>query len=194
MADEQEQKTDSENTSTQQNEGNQDVTMSQDKLNNLINGKYAKGAESATKELLTGLGVDSVDDIKNLIEAKKTADEANKSELEKLQEQLANANTKNEELSTNLTSTKKSAKLNRLALENGIEDVEYLEFKYNKASQVEGFDEKVFINGLKESNANAFKQPNKMDNSSNNNNKPTELKDKIKGLSMKQLKALQNSL
>lgn len=144
------------------------VEMTQDELNTLINKKYASGAEKAKAELLTELGVENADILKQLLADKKAQDEANKTELEKLQEQLNALTSERDKLANNLTETQKKAKLNELALKNGIDDVEYFEYRYNKSSSLEGFDEAKFLEEFA-----TKKAPPKTDSSSNNNDVPT---------------------
>ena len=162
-----------ENTQTQNtNSGNDtQVTMSQEQLNNLINGKFAKGAEKAKTDLLNELGIDNVDTLKEVLEKQKAQEEANKSELEKLQEQLEAEKVERERLANSLSKTTKQAKLNKIAAENGIEDVDYLEYQYDKNSTNEGFDEKAFIEGFVTKN----KKSVNVDNSSNQNNDANKL-------------------
>lgn len=184
-------KTDIENTSTQNQDGAK-VEMTQEQLNQLINTKYAKGAEKAKNELLAELGVDNVDSIKSLIEERKQQEEASKTELEKLQEQLQAEKEEKERLANSLTETQKKAKLTSLALQNGIDDVEYLEFKYSKASQQEGFDEAKFIDEFK--TTSVVKQTPRVDSTSNKDNEPTDLATRVQGLTAKQLEQLANSI
>ena len=196
MADEHNENTENENTSTQnKNDGEvKKVDMTQEELNALINKKFASGAEKAKTELLNSLGVESEDTLKDLIEAKKQQEEANKTELEKLQEQLNALNSEKEKLYNDLTSTQKRAKLNEIALKNGIEDLEYLEFKYSKASQEEGFDETTFLEEFT-SNSNVMKKTTKTDSSSNKNNEVNDFATQISNItSLKDLERIQRKL
>lgn len=185
-----------ENTQTQNtNSGDvKKVEMTQDELNALINKKFAQGAEKSKAELLSELGVENADTLKQILDERKQQEEANKTELQKLQEQLDALNSEKEKLYNDLTSTQKKAKLNEIALKNGIDDVEYLEFKYSKASKDEGFDEAKFLEEFK-SNNNVMKKPPKTDSSSNNNDSANDFASKIASVtSLKELQKLQSQL
>lgn len=158
-------------TTTQDNVGEvKKVEMTQDELNSLINKKYGQGAEKSKAELLSSLGVESLDSLKEIIEAKKQQDEASKSELEKMQEKLDAMQSERDNLLKQFEETQKKNKISQLALQNGIEDVDYLEYKYNKASSQEGFDESKFIEEFKGTSQSALKQTPKVDTSSNKQN------------------------
>lgn len=62
--------------------------FSQDDLNRIGKKEKAEGKAAAEKAFLDLLGVSSIDELKNVMEAKRKAEDAEKSELEKLQEEL----------------------------------------------------------------------------------------------------------
>lgn len=179
-----------ENTSTQEDGKN----VNQELINKGVDIGFAKGAEKAKTELLSELGVENLDDIKAVLQAQKESEDAQKSELEKLQEQLNTLTEQNNNLTNNLTATQKKAKLNEMALKNGIEDVEYLEFKYNKATQSEDFNEATFLESFKSSGKGVTPTP-PVDSSSNNNNDASNFDAQVsKVTSIQELQALQNKL
>lgn len=192
-------KTENENTSTQ-TDGEQTTTVNitQDKLDKLINEKFAKGAEKATKELLEGLGVENQEQLKEIIEAKKAQDEASKSELEKLQEQLDGERQARERLEKERDNIAKEATIKDLALSNGIQDVEVFEALYNSKSNSEGFDGNAFVDGLRESKPYLFNKGTapKTDNSPNRGDtKQGDFAERVKNAKTKaELDALYNEI
>lgn len=128
--------------------GEATVTMSQEKLNSLINDKFAKGATKANSDLLEALGVESIDSLKDIMKERAEAEAASKTELEKANETITTLNATMDGLNTRLAGVEADKKINSLAAENGIKEVEYFKFEYNKASKVDGFDEKIFIGDL----------------------------------------------
>ena len=128
--------------------GDTTVNITQDKLNYLINEKFKAGATKAKTELLESLGVESEDSLKEILKAKADADAASQTELEKATETITTLNTTMADLQGKLSSAEADKKLNSLAAENGIKEVEYFKYEYDKASKAEGFDEKVFIDTL----------------------------------------------
>jgi len=194
--------TGNENTQTQTNSGNENtstqtdgqVTMKQEDLNTLINSKFAKGAEKAKKELLESLGVENEDVLKEILEAKKAQDDANKTELEKLKEQLDTIQKEKDEIAQDLDSTKKKASLNSMAAKHGVKEIDFFDMELRKAQKDEGFNEDEFIESLKKSKPFVFGQSVNTDNSSNSGDEPKSLKDKVKGLSFEELRALSNNI
>ena len=179
------------------NGGTAQVTMSQEDLNNLINGKFAKGAEKATNELLKDLGVDSTEALKGIIDAKKEQDDKNKTELEKVNEQLEALREQNNQLEQEKNKANAQATVNAMAVKHSVKDVEYFAYELRKVQGGEDFKEEEFISNLKKNKPYVFGQstgtPN-TDNSSNNGGQPNTLKDKVKGMSIKELRAMQKNL
>ena len=186
----------SENTTAPENVGNEAVSkveMTQDQLNDLINKKYAKGAEKAKTELLDSLGIESVDNLKAMIEAKKAQEEADKSELEKMQEQIQSIQAEKEALVKEAATARSKAEISSLSASNGIKDVEVFEMLYSTASQGEGFDKDAFVNGLKETRPYLFGQvaTPRVDNTSNNQQNPLDFAQRVKNAkTQKELDAL----
>ena len=186
----------SENTTAPENVGNEAVSkveMTQDQLNDLINKKYAKGAEKAKTELLDSLGIESVDNLKAMIEAKKAQEEADKSELEKMQEQIQSIQAEKEALVKEAATARSKAEISSLSASNGVKDVEVFEMLYSSASQGEGFDKDAFVNGLRETRPYLFGQvaTPKVDNTSNNKQNPLDFAQRVKNAkTQKELDAL----
>ena len=154
------------------------VSISQEKLDSLINEKFKKGAEKANAKILEELGVDDIDTVKQLLEAKREADEASKTELDKAHETITTQNSTIEDLQSRLSSVESDKKLASLAAQHGIKEVDYFKYEYTKASQSEDFDESAFISTLLETkgglltgdtSATIVNPPNK----NNNPNVPT---------------------
>ena len=159
------------------------VQMSQEKLDSLINGKFAKGAEKATNELLSSLGVEDVDSLKNIIQSKREQDEANKSELEKAQETIAKLQADYENAQNTAKQAQELNEINSLALKSGVADTEVFKLLYSNAKSAEGFNPDVFIEGLRESKPYIFGQQTvvtpKVDNSTNKS-KPADFTERVR--------------
>jgi len=182
------QNTDNENTPAQtSNGGNEQVNMTQEQLNELINKKYAKGAEKAKSELLESLGIDSVDTLKSTIQAQRDAEENQKTELQKMQERLEALEKEKSTLAKDAEMAKTKAEVNALSAQNGIKDIEVFEMLYKNASSGEGFEKDKFINELKETRPFLFGevQKPKTDNSSNTKQNPLNFAERVKNAKTK---------
>lgn len=183
MADEQTQNTENTTVTPTDNGGDSTVTMTQEKLNSLINEKFAKGADKATNELLTKLGVEDIDSLTNIIQSKREQDEANKSDFEKAQETINELQAKLEASTSSVNAMREEAEINSLALTHGIKDAEVFKLLYSNAKSAEGFNPDTFIEGLKESKPYVFGQQQvatpKVDNSSNKS-KPVDFNDRVR--------------
>ena len=159
------------------------VQMSQEKLDSLINGKFAKGAEKATNELLSSLGVEDVDSLKNIIQSKREQDEANKSDLEKAQETIAKLQADYENAQNTAKQAQELNEINSLALKSGVADTEVFKLLYSNAKAAEGFNPDAFIEGLRESKPYIFGQQTvatpKVDNSTNKS-KPADFTERVR--------------
>lgn len=155
MADEQEQNTENEGTSTQ-TDGK--VTLTQEKLDGLINSKFAAGAEKATKELLANIGVDDITILKGIVSNHKEQQEANKTELQKLQEQLEVERMAKVELEMKLVNTQTETEIQNIAMANGINPnkIKYFKIDFLEAKQSEGFNAEEFIENLKKTQPDFF--------------------------------------
>ena len=165
------------------------VTISQEKLDSLINEKFKKGAEKANAQLLETLGVESIDDVKNIIKAKNDADEASKTELQKAQDANEALKQANEELLSNGEKLKEKNRISKLASDNKVQDADYFEFKYSQAKKADDFNEDTFIESFNKGNPAT---PPKTDTSSNSGGNPGG-KD-LRSMSIKELRAYQATL
>jgi len=134
------------------------VSISQEKLNSLINEKFKKGAEKSKAELLSSLGVESEDELKSIIEARKQAEEANKTELQKLQEQLESKDKAYSELEQRLNAKTVDTEVQDIIMQNGIDPkmAKYVKIDYLEAKKGEDFELDKFVEGLKESQPSFF--------------------------------------
>ena len=151
------------------------VTISQEKLDSLINEKFKKGAEKANAQILESLGVESIDSLKEIMKAKADADEASKSDLEKATESARKLAEENEQLSNRYKALEESNSISLLAAEHGIKELDYFRLEYAKEKDKDGFDMSAFVTGLKESKPLLFgqsQQAPKTDKSNNNQNNP----------------------
>ena len=183
-----EHKTD-ETTSTLTDGNETQVTISQEKLDSLINEKFKKGAEKANAQLLETLGVESIDDVKNIIKAKNDADEASKTELQKALDAVEAMKQVNEGLISKGEKLEEKNRISKLASDNKVQDVEYFEFKYSQAKASADFNEGTFIESFNKTNPST---PPKTDTSSNNGGNPGG-KD-LRSMSIKELRAYQATL
>lgn len=159
MADEQNNTENNENTDTStENGGETTVTMTQEKLDSLINSRFAKGAEKAQTELLQTLGVDDVDVLKSLVTTHREQEDASKSELQKMQELLELEQSRAAELEGKLTSTLTETEIQNIVMQYGInpEKMKYFKMDYLEAKQDESFDLEKFIGVLKEKQPDFF--------------------------------------
>jgi len=151
------------------------VTISQEKLDSLINEKFKKGAEKANATMLESLGVESIDSLKEIMKAKADADEASKSDLEKAQESAKNLADENTQLANKYKALEESNNISLLAAQHGIKEIDYFKFEYAKEKDKDGFDMVEFVAGLKDSKPLLFGQSSqapKTDKSNNNLNTP----------------------
>ena len=191
MADEQ--KTGQDETPKSENE----VVMSQSKLDSLIDKGFSKGAKRAQSELAEKLGVDSIEQAQELINAKREADEANKSDLEKALETIATLEGTIDSLESSNKQIKADAAIERVVSQNGIKDADYFKHLLASASQQEDFSQDAFIEQLKGDKPYLFSgaesQPKKVDATSN---KATlNANERIKSAtSMKEIYELQKEL
>ena len=171
-----------------------EVKMTQEELNTLINKKYAKGAEKAKSELLAELGIDNIDVLKTSLSKQKELDEANKSELQKVQEQLKSLQDAKDKLEAEANKLKSQAVINNLALKHGIKETDVFEILYAKESSREDFDAESFIEGLKVAKPYVFGTSVKTDSTSSNKAEPKSFQDQIRGLSLKELEKIAKNL
>lgn len=142
------------------------VELTQDKLDALIDKAYAKGAKNAG---------------------------SNNEEFESLKSNF-------DKLQNELSKTKKDALLNEKIASYDVEDKEVFKLLVEKAESSEDFNIDDFTKSLKENRPNLFKQEKKVEEQkyfktdSSNNQQEVSLKDKIKGLSLRELEELSKNI
>ena len=174
-----------------------EVVISQSKLDNLIDKGFSKGAKRAKSELAEQLGVDSIEQARELILAKKEADDANKSELEKASELISTLNSTIEGLESNNKQIKADMAVQQVVAQNGIKDADYFKHLLAQASATEDFEQDAFIEQLKGDKPYLFSggetQPKKVDATSNRAS--LDVGERVKSAkTMAELYALQNEL
>lgn len=145
------------------------VTITQDKLDGLINDKYKAGASKATEKLLSDLGFDSVDMLKDTLKTAKDITDGNKSELQKALDNVNDLTKVNEGLQTKLSNIESQNKILTVAGDNGVKDVELFSMLYKDASTKDDFDSDKFIRDLKESRGYLFTEVDNNDKGGSNN-------------------------
>jgi len=170
-------------------QGEATVTLSQDKLDSLINDKFKKGAEKANAQLLETLGVTSIDDLKALVTDKKEREESAKSDLDKALEAIEMAKGVNTELMSKYEKLEETNKVNTLATQNGGKDVEYFAFKYAQAKTSDDFNAETFVKSFIDGNPAT---PPKTDTSRNSGGKPAGAN--LKSMSISELREYQRTL
>lgn len=174
-----------------------EVVISQSKLDSLIDKGFSKGANRAKSELANMLGVDSIEQAQELINAKRETDEANKSDMDKAAELIQTLNNTIEGLEANNKQIKADATIQQVVSKNGIKDADYFKHLLAQASVTEDFDQSAFIEQLKGDKPYLFNggdiQPKKVDSTSNKAS--LDVSERVKGAtSMAELYALQNEM
>ncbi|MBT4122621.1 MAG: hypothetical protein HOE35_01660 [Candidatus Ruthia sp.] len=175
-----------------------EVVLSQSKLDKLIDKGFSKGANRAKSELAEQLGVDSIEQARELINAKRENDEANKSDLDKAAELINTLNGTIKGLEANNNEIKADMAVQKVVSENGIKDADYFKHLLSQASATEDFDQSTFIEQLKGDKPYLFSggevtQPKKVDATSNRAS--LDVGERVKSArTMAELYALQNEL
>ena len=174
-----------------------EVVISQSKLDALIDKGFSKGANRAKSELAESLGVDSIEQARELINAKRDADDANKSDLDKAAELINTLNSTIEGLEANNKAIMADMAVQKVVAENGINDADYFKHLLATASAGEDFDQSTFINQLKGDKPYLFSggevQPKRVDATSNRAS--LDVSERVKSAkTMAELYALQNEL
>lgn len=174
-----------------------EVVISQSKLDSLIDKGFSKGANRAKSELAEQLGVDSIEQAQELINAKREADEANKSDLDKAAELIQTLNNTIEGLESSNKQIKADMAVQQVVAQNGIKDADYFKHLLAQASASEDFEQDAFIEQLKGDKPYLFSggevQPKKVDASSNRAS--LDVGERVKSAkTMAELYALQNEL
>lgn len=180
---------------TTQDPKDNEVVMTQEKLDGLFNKSYGKGAEKAKAELLKELGFDSIEKARELIKAKNDADEANKTELQKAADNLSTLNGTIKDLEGRNKLLESDARIGHIAAKNGISDSEYFKFLFDKESKDDKFDEDTFITKLKKDKPSLFSETIKANIDNSPNKKPKDFSEKVtKAKTMAELYALQDNV
>jgi len=174
-----------------------EVVISQSKLDSLIDKGFSKGANRAKNELAEQLGVDSIEQARELINAKRDADDANKSDMDKAAELINTLNSTIEGLESNNKAIMADMAVQKVVAENGINDADYFKHLLAQASGSEDFEQDAFINQLKGDKPYLFSggevQPKKVDATSNRAS--LDVGERVKSATtMAELYALQNEL
>ena len=174
-----------------------EVVISQSKLDALIDKGFSKGANRAKSELAESLGVDSIEQAQELINAKRETDEANKSDLDKAAELINTLNSTIKGLEANNNEIKADMAVQKVVSENGIKDADYFKHLLAQASATDDFDQSTFIEQLKGDKPYLFSggetQPKKVDATSNRAS--LDVGERVKSAkTMAELYALQNEL
>jgi len=166
-----------------QNEEIKNVTMTQADFDSKFNTSFGKGAAKANADFLTDLGVESIDDLKVIIKAKTDAEEADKTELQKVQDLLDVERGISADLESKLKTNLSDTEVQNIALDSGIsaDKVKYFKMDYMEAKKSENFDSEKFIETLKESQPSFFvvgegKVPSNVPNPPNRSNPSTQIK------------------
>ena len=174
-----------------------EVVISQSKLDALIDKGFSKGANRAKSELAESLGVDSIEQARELINAKRENDEANKSDLDKAAELINTLNGTIKGLEANNNEIKADMAVQKVVSENGIKDADYFKHLLATASADDGFEQDAFIEQLKGDKPYLFSggevQPKRVDATSNRAS--LDVGERVKSAkTMAELYALQNEL
>jgi len=174
-----------------------EVVISQSKLDALIDKGFSKGANRAKSELAESLGVDSIEQAQELINAKRETDEANKSDLDKAAELINTLNSTIKGLEANNNEIKADMAVQKVVSENGIKDADYFKHLLAQASATDDFDQSTFIDQLKGDKPYLFSggevQPKRVDATSNRAS--LDVGERVKSAkTMAELYALQNEL
>ena len=174
-----------------------EVVISQSKLDKLIDKGFSKGANRAKTELAEQLGVDSIEQARELINAKRENDEANKSDLDKAAELIQALNSTIDGLESNNKMMVADMAVQKVVTENGIKDADYFKHLLAQASATDDFDQSTFIDQLKGDKPYLFSggetQPKKVDATSNRAS--LDVGERVKSAkTMAELYALQNEL
>ena len=174
-----------------------EVVLSQSKLDKLIDKGFSKGANRAKTELAEQLGVDSIEQARELINAKRENDEANKSDLDKAAELIQTLNSTIEGLESNNKNMVADMAVQKVVTENGIKDADYFKHLLAQASATDDFDQSTFIEQLKGDKpylcSGGEVQPKQVDATSNRAS--LDVSERVKSAkTMAELYALQNEI
>ena len=172
-----------------------EVVLSQSKLDALIDKAFSKGAKRASGDLSDQLGVETIEQAKELIEAKRKLDEEHKSDLEKAQETIDTLGKTIESLEVSNKEIKVNMEFQKVATDNGVKDADYFKHLLTQAKRSEDYNEADFISELKTEKPYLFgiQETKKVDATSSK--QTLEVGERVKSAkTMKELYALQNEM
>lgn len=172
-----------------------EVVLSQSKLDALFDKAFRKGAKTASSDLSEQLGVDSIEQAKELIEAKRKLDEEQKSDLEKSQETIESLTKTIEGLENSNKEILTNMEFQKVAMDNGIKDADYFKHLLMQAKKAEDYNEADFISELKTEKPYLFgvQETKKVD--AQTSKQTLDVSARIKGAkTIAELNALQNEI
>ena len=174
---------------------NKEVVLSQSKLDALIDKAFSKGAKRASGELSEQLGVENIEQAKELINQKRQYDEDNKSDLDKAEETINTLNKTIEGLESSNKEIKVNMEFQKVATDNGVKDADYFKHLLMQAKQSEDYNEADFISELKTEKPYLFGMQETKKVDATQSRQTLDVSDRIKGAtSMNDLYALQNEI
>jgi hypothetical protein len=148
-----------------------EVVLSQSKLDKLIDKGFSKGATRAKTELASLLGVDSIEQAQELITAKRESDEASKSELDKASELIATLSSTIAGLESDNAKIKADALIEGVIAKNEIKEADYFKHLLGQETGKENFELEPFIEKLRGDKPYLFSvaesKPMKVDSTTN---------------------------
>lgn len=135
---------------------NEVVSLTQEKVDKLINKGYSKGATHAKSDLITFLGVDSIEQAQELITAKREADDASKSELDRASETIEALSSTIEGLESDNAKIKADALIEGVISKNDIKEASIFKHLLSQETGKEDFDLEPFIEKLREEKSFLF--------------------------------------
>ncbi len=169
----------------------EEKVFTQEDVNRFVKKRVGDDSERITKKILNDLGVESINDVKNIIKAKNDADEADKTELQKAQETVEAMKLINNDLISKGEKLEESNRISKLASNNEVKDADYFAFKYAQAKASDDFNEDTFVKTFKDGNPTA---PPSTDSTKNKSDNPNYNGKDLKKMSINELKAYQATL
>jgi len=171
---------------------NKEVILTQEKLDTMLDEVFKRGASRSDEAVMKNLGVESIEQVKELLKAKKDSDEAAKSDNEKQAESIVLLEKTIKGLELGNKELKADMALERVASTNGIKDVDYFKHLIGNAAKDDKFNQETFLETLKTTKPYLFGEAikPKIDNSPNKT--PKDFSEKVASAkTMAELYALQ---
>jgi len=176
---------------------NTEVVISQSKLDQLIDKGFSKGAKRAANELSELLGVENIEQAKELINAQRQLDEDGKTDLAKAADLIATLNSTIDGLEASNLQIRSDMNFQKVASDNGVKDTDYFKHLLQQAQKADDYDESGFISTLKSDKPYLFGglEPVKKAVDATTNRSSLDVAERVKGArTMAELYALQNEL